>query len=138
MEKATLGTVVLDGMACEGGINVNVETKIVKMKNKSKGADGQHAYVETGIDLSTLTETELLEHAARNILIGVIRTRAWKGFSGKMIAETSGTIYDPNDYKSVGRVAQTPSQQFVNAAKKMTKEQLAEHLLELQKMMEAK
>jgi hypothetical protein len=138
MEKAKLGTVVLDGMACEGLTTINVETKVVKMRNKSKGADGQHAYVETGINMANMTETEILEHAAKNILIGIIRTRAWKGLSGKAIAETSGTIYDPKDYPSQGRVAQSPKDQFVSAAHKMTKEELAEQLLVLQAMMEQK
>jgi len=107
----------------------DVEKKTVAVTHVTKCDDGRHVYIKTVLDFSTAEESDLLEMAAKNIIIACrgaeFRTRNAKA----AIEELEGTSLMALDYHKRERAGKDPVKNFKNTvaalkAKGLTPEEI--------------
>ena len=114
------------------------DTKQVKVQHLTKCGDDALAYHGYTLDLEKVGETDVLENAAKNINIQYIRTRVFR----KMKAQTVLDEYDADVLIDAAEImAQTtkkvkdPVVAATELQAKMTKEQMAEAIANMEKAM---
>jgi len=73
----------------------SIKDNVVTIKHVTALKDGKH-YMVSHIDMSNMDGDEVMKHAAMNVLIQILRPRAFKPFKSNEIDETK--VYDPTDY----------------------------------------
>jgi hypothetical protein len=106
--------------------SVTAEGKVVSVIHVTTCKDGK-AYVETKFDFSTMDENDILECAAKHLVIAC-RSTEFRTITVDKAIETSGQTLDPADYIKRERASADPMKRAQNALKKLTPEQVKELL----------
>jgi len=109
----------------------SVKGDVVTIHHVTKFDNGQEMYMKTLVDLSRETSDDIKKNAAANYLIQVLRTRALKPNKPEAIDEDKAMR--PCDYPAT-RATADPNVAARRAAKKLSPEERAELIIELNEM----
>jgi len=124
--KGKTGIRVLDGVTYPRSNTADVEKKTVDVVHVTTCKDGR-AYVKTTFDFNGVDDADILECAARHLVIAC-RSVEYRTRTVDEAIEVDGITLDPTDYIKRERMSGDPLKRAENALKKLTPEQMAELL----------
>ena len=117
------------------------DTKQVKVVHLTKCGDDQLAYHGYTLDLSNVSESELIENAAKNINIQFIRPRVFRKEKAQVVLDNydESKVVDAAEIMAqVSSKTKDPVVAATNLAAKMTPEQMKEAIAAMQASMDAR
>ena len=129
--EGTTGVEALDGVTYSRSVTADAEKKIVDVVHVTTCKDGK-AYVRTRFDFNGMDETDVLECAAKHLVIAC-RSAEYRTRTVDEAIKADGITLDPGDYIKRERASADPLKRAQNALKKLTPEQMAELLEKLGK-----
>ena len=117
------------------------DTKQVKVVHLTKCGDDQLAYHGYTLDMTNITDTELIENAAKNINIQYIRPRVFRGMKAQDVLDKYDEAVEIDAAEimaQTNRKVKDPVIACANIQAKMTKEQMAEAIRNMEAAMAAR
>lgn len=85
----------------------SVPQRLVKIVHVTTAGDGEKVHMTYVMDLSKMSDGEILEHAATNINIQVIRPRLFRTLKAEEVINLDGESINPMDYPAERRSAKS-------------------------------
>ena len=124
--EGSTGIEALDGVAYSRSVTADVEKKVVDVIHVTTCKDGR-AYVTTKFDFNGMDEADILECAAKHLVIAC-RSAEYRTRTVDEAIKVDGITLDPGEYIKRERASADPLKRAQNALKKLSPEQVAELL----------